>query len=280
MFKIKIRRAVVDTMGVTKQSINFSYIINSNVWAGSDRDIVGPYHSNGGIRMDGFNHSVVSSSVEDWLCTSSFGCSPNQTKSGVWGSGSGSALWNYPLPQIDFAGISVDLSNIKNKAQLDGIYYGPYGNRNGRDGYHLIFRSDDTVDVYQVTNTWYTWGWHSSDQQWHRDYHRIRTENFIGRRIIPEDCPVIFIEDKVWLEGEVSRKVTLAVADLSLYSYNPDLILKDDITYTTSDGSVGLTAIAENSVSIPPQSPDTLNLRGIFKISAIILIISLNVTET
>lgn len=34
----------------------FAYILNANVWAGADRVIVGPYHSNGGIRMDGTNN--------------------------------------------------------------------------------------------------------------------------------------------------------------------------------------------------------------------------------
>ena len=37
----------------------YSYVVNSNVWAGSDRQITGPYFSNGGIRMDGTNNSTV-----------------------------------------------------------------------------------------------------------------------------------------------------------------------------------------------------------------------------
>ena len=66
---------------------DFSYIVNSNVWVGSDREIWGPYHSNGGIRMDGTNYSTVGSALEDWTCTSSFGCSPDQTVDGVFGAG-------------------------------------------------------------------------------------------------------------------------------------------------------------------------------------------------
>ena len=33
----------------------FAYLLDANVWAGADREIKGPYHSNGGIRMDGEN---------------------------------------------------------------------------------------------------------------------------------------------------------------------------------------------------------------------------------
>ncbi|MFM2374450.1 MAG: hypothetical protein RLZZ234_445, partial [Candidatus Parcubacteria bacterium] len=91
----------------------FAYIINSNVWAGADRTIVGPYHSNGGVRMDGTNNSTVSSGVETWSCTSSFGCSPTQTKDGVFGAGPNSSLWSWPSPPINFTGLSVDLAAMK-----------------------------------------------------------------------------------------------------------------------------------------------------------------------
>ena len=43
---------------------DYSYIVDSNVWAGSSRTIVGPYHSNGVVRMDGNNQSAVTSKVE------------------------------------------------------------------------------------------------------------------------------------------------------------------------------------------------------------------------
>jgi len=56
----------------------YSYMIHENVWAGDDRSIRGFYHSNGGIRMDGANFSLVTSAspLGEWVCTSSFGCSP------------------------------------------------------------------------------------------------------------------------------------------------------------------------------------------------------------
>jgi len=52
----------------------YAYILNHNVWAGADRVILGPYHSNGGIRMDGRNNSLVTSEQTEWTCTSSYGC--------------------------------------------------------------------------------------------------------------------------------------------------------------------------------------------------------------
>ena len=60
-----------------KESVGtFAYLLNDNVWAGADREIKGFYHSNGGIRMDGENQSIVSSASPngEWVCTDSFGC--------------------------------------------------------------------------------------------------------------------------------------------------------------------------------------------------------------
>ena len=249
----------------------YAYIIGADVWAGSDRDITGPYHSNGGIRMDGTNNSTVSSAVSSWTCTSSFGCSPDQTVNGVFGSGSGSALWQYPTDTISFSDMAADFSDLKSYAQANGIYLAPYGSTEiyysgvltAVDGYHLIFNGDGTVDIYQVTNTWGYWGYRSG-VGWTPDFHIIGSETFIERRTVPTDCSLIFVEDKVWLEGTVKGKVTVVAADVVNGSYDPDVILRGDIDYSTQDGSDGLTVIAENGIFVPPQSPDNLSLKGIF----------------
>ncbi len=235
----------------------YAYIINSNVWAGSDRNIVGPYHSNGGVRMDGTSNSTVTSAIDQWLCTSSFGCSPNQNQPGVFGSGN-SELWTYPVPQIDFAGLTVDLITMKSQAQTGGLYFGPSGR-----GYRIVFKNDGTIDVYRVNSTAWVWGY-SSENGWQRDYHRITSESFQGNFTPPASCQLVFVEDDLWIEGNVSNKITVASADVTSPNIDTTIILNNDITYTTTDGSVGLTAIAEKDVLIPLVSPDNMTLRGIF----------------
>ena len=66
----------------------YSYILNSNVWIGDDHQIRGPYHSNGGIRMDGANQSTMTSAQNEWTCTSTFGCSSCPTSHGCHVAGS------------------------------------------------------------------------------------------------------------------------------------------------------------------------------------------------
>tara|TARA_B100000745_G_scaffold300372_1_gene254067 strand:+ start:5599 stop:7002 length:1404 start_codon:yes stop_codon:yes gene_type:complete len=248
----------------------YSYIIGESVWAGSDRNITGPYHSNGGIRMDGTNNSLVTSAVANWSCNSSFGCSPTQTQNGVFGAGSGSVLWQFPANSIDFNDMAADFSELKGYAQANGVYLAPYssteinygGYMTATNGYHLVFNSDGTVDIYQVTNTGGYWGYRSGIG-WTPDFHIINAESFIERRAIPSSCSLIYVEDKVWIEGTVKGKVTVVAADV-VNNYDPDVILEDNIDYSAQDGSDGLTVISENGIYIPPQSPDNLSLKGIF----------------
>ena len=242
----------------------YSYIVNTNVWAGSDRVITGKYHSNGGVRMDGSNNSGVESSVATWSCTSSYGCSGTQTKPGVFGAGAGSALWSFPTPQVDFAGLSVNLSTLKGYAKNNGgLYFAPLTGDVNKRGYHLIFKSNGSVDVYKVTNTTAVPGY-SNEDGWVTEYNIIASESFLGNYTVPSSCSVIFVEDKAWIEGTVKGKITLAVADITNANHDVDIILKDNLVYAASDGTNGLTAIAERHVLIGLTSPDSMTLNGIF----------------
>lgn len=242
----------------------YSYIVNTDVWAGADRVITGKYHSNGGVRMDGDNRSDVTSSVSTWQCTSSFGCSPTQTKAGVWGSGTNPAYFAYPVPQVDFAGITVDLATMKDYARNEGgVYFGPVGGESGNRGYHLIFRSNGTFDAYRVTKTTKVWAY-STEEGWQQEPEIINQETYLGNYLIPADCSLVFVEDRLWMEGTVNGKVTVASADVSQPNYDTDVYLRGNIAYESSDGSDGLTLIAENNVLLPLTSPSIMELHGIF----------------
>jgi hypothetical protein len=106
----------------------YSFVVNSNVWVGSDVNLNGAYHSNGGVRMDGTNNSTVSSGQSTWSCSPSFGCSPTSTKNGVFTTTANpnTSLFEYPVAPVDFSGLTVDLSHIQQRAQSGGgLYFGP-----------------------------------------------------------------------------------------------------------------------------------------------------------
>lgn len=227
----------------------YAYLINDNVWAGSDRVIVGPYHSNGIIRMDGTNNSTVSSGQESWECNNGeLSCDPpyasGSTLDAVFGAGPNFNLWQTGVPPVDFAGITLDLSAMKTSAETIGRHWGPSGAR----GYHINFLgSSNTFELFRVNST--------------DSSHIITGETSLGIFSIPTDCPLIFVEDKLWLEGEVDTRVSVAAARVS-DSYNPDIILVDNITYASDAG--GLLAVAENDVLIGIDVPDVMEINGIF----------------
>jgi Tfp pilus assembly protein PilX len=239
----------------------YAYIINANVWAGADRTIIGPYHSNGVIRMDGTNNSTVTSGQETWVCDGSMSCSPGGTgsvKDGVYGNGPNDHLWSFPSPPINFTGLTVDLSAMQTKAQTGGgLYFAPSGNY----GYRIRFNANGTITVYRVTNTTSYWGY-TQASGWLQERHVISSQTTVGTYTIPTSCSVIFVEDKVWLEGVVNGKVTLAAADVDTPGTNPSIILHNNITYATATS--GLLAIGEQDVLVGLQVPDDMVLNGIF----------------
>lgn len=245
---------------------SFSYVLDDNVWVGSDHEIRGPYHSNGGIRFDGENQSIVTSARETWICTSSFGCSPSQEKPGVFTTTNNSDpdLFDFPVPSLDFNGITIDLAGMKNVAQASGVYLPPSTDLNpqGR-GYHIKFKNNGTFEAWIVTGLSATYAY-SIEEGWHNDNFTITNEYLYNTYTIPSECSAVFIEDNIWPEGEVKGRVITASANLINPNLDTDIVLQGNIDYALLDGSDGLTLLGERNVLIGPQSPDKMELRGIF----------------
>lgn len=241
----------------------YSYVVNTSVWAGSDRNIRGPYHSNGGVRMDGSSNSNVSSSLSTWNCTSSYGCSPAQaTAPGVVGNGTNPELWKFPVPTIDFALIAVDFAGLKTKAQASGIYYGPAAGSVNERGYRIVFNANGTFTLYRVTST-DAYPSQSSQYGNTTEASVITGQTLLGTFAIPATCSLMFFEDRVWVEGTVGAKVTV-VSATPTSGTTPDAYLNNNIYYAQYDGTDGLTVIAERNVLIPLVAPDNMEIHGIF----------------
>jgi hypothetical protein len=256
----------------------YAYLINDNVWAGSDREIRGLYHSNGGIRMDGENQSLVTSSQEEWVCTRSFGCFPCPTDlgcylktgqclcPGVFGRGENKDLWQWPVPPFDFEGITLDLAQMKeiSQADLGGLYLPPSKNLNPKaKGYHLKLKEDGTFEVWIITDLNYVLGY-SLEEGWTKNYFIIEKEYLFNTYSLDPACSLIFLEDDLWIEGKLKGKATIISANLIDPVSEAKIILPANILYTKKDGLDGLTLISEGNILIGPQSPDKMELNGIF----------------
>lgn len=250
---------------------SYSYIVNDSVWAGADRVINGPYHANGGIRMDGTANAPVTSSVATWTCTSDFGCTRDTTEPGVFGAGTNSDLWATSTPQVDFGAISANFSSLKATAQSSGIYLARYSSGNSSNstyhrGYHLIFNANGTVTVKKVSTAdrLLELPIDGSSSYFTYDYSLIGAETTYKTYTLPADCGLIYVEDNAWVEGTIPGKVTLVVANVTNTGVVPETVLHGNIQYAATDGSDGLTLISQHDILIAPDSPQNMTLNGVF----------------
>ena len=263
----------------------YAFVTDSGVHYVSN--VTGPVHGNSGVRMDGTNNSIVSSKLgaNEFWCTSSYSCSPSQWKNGVFGNGPNSGLWRFPVSEINFTTMLNDTTPIRGYANADGLYLSPTrvylnGTAQGSSfpsvggvetkGFHIVFNSNGTVTVKRVTSTSsFSDVWDPQIGQYVTDRPDIAGETTVGTYTLPSDCKLIYSEAKTWLSGTVSGKITVVAADPG--SFNPDILLGGTITvsegnigYATTDGTTGLTAIAEHAVRFANKVPNDISIRGVF----------------
>lgn len=236
----------------------YAFLTNSNVWFGEDEELKGPFHSNGGIRMDGEQNSLATSAKKTYICGPEHGCSPPQEKPGIWGAGEGGekGLWQFPVSNIDFDSIAQDLAKLKTEAQSSGIYL----SSSGFYGYHLKFKSNGTFDLYKVKGLKQkVWGY--DGERWVYESNDISSEEFFKNYSLPSNCAPIFIEDNVWVDGDIKGRVTVVAAKLpDIPGQNAKIIISGNINYVDSNSVLGL--IGQKDILIPLYSPDNLEIKA------------------
>jgi hypothetical protein len=237
----EIKRTVKTRYGIPSLA-KFAFLHNANVWFGSGLTVHGQVLSNGGIRMDGVNDSTVQSSKLTYTCGSETGCSPSQTKNGVWGAGGPSSLWQFPVPAVDFNSIAVDFNTMKASAVANGVYLAP----SGKNGYHLTFNNDGTVTIKKVTGTTVQKGW-SVENGCENLGQTISTETNVGTYSLATK-PIIFAEDFLWVEGVVNGKATVVAARFPIDINSMNIWIKNNLTYPAKDGTSNLGLIAQNDI--------------------------------
>lgn len=262
-------RTVTTSLG--KPSIaKYAVAANDFMRFGAGTEVFGPIHSNQGIRFDGIAHNVVSSAVEtyndpDHTGADEFGIhthvSPTDplppstvpSRTDVFRAGRA-----FPVPAVDFAGITADLAALKSEAEADGFYRPSAGAR----GYHIVFKTDDTFDLYRVssfTNApsgctnylnesgWATWS--------------INNEHLIGTYAIPNNG-IIFLEDDVFVDGQIAgARVTVVAAFLpDNPPFRKNIIVNNDLRYTTYDGTDVIGLIAQGNITVGMVSDTDLRI--------------------
>lgn len=265
----------------------FAIVANDFMRFGEGTEVFGPIHSNYGIRFDGIAHNLVTSAVStyndpDHIGDNEFGVhthtnigggidnsfrpeeapptSPVPTRDDIFLIGR-----QFPVPQADFTGITNDLSLIKTNAIADGKYLDPSGSP--FLGYHIVFKTDDTYDLYKVSNmasassycssyssggdaTWGTWSIGSSEGE-------ILQGNFPN-----PNNGLIFVEDNVWVDGQINTaRITVAAGTFpDNVNTRKNIIVNEDLLYTNYDGADVIGLIAQGNITVGMVSEDDLRI--------------------
>lgn len=150
--------------------------------------------------------------------------------------------------------------DLKTYAQSSGIYVAPSGV--GKFGYKVILKNNGTVDIAPVTEVTRVWGY-STENGWVEEDSIISDVGTTVNYSIPTNCPVVYIEDTVWLEGVTKNKVTIVSANIVTAGVSPSVYITGNLTYANTYDDA-LTVISEKSVLISLASPDTLTIKGVF----------------
>jgi hypothetical protein len=145
---------------------------------------------------------------------------------------------------------------MKNDAQDSGIYLPPSNSQ----GYSLVFNSNGTVTVYKVKNLSPHPSGSDTSGVWHAEDTDYNKRNLQYTANIPING-IIYVEDKVWVEGIVKGRVTVVAANLPYNSSTaPTIYIPNNIVYNSKDGSDVLGLIAQKDVVISYSAPDDLEI--------------------
>lgn len=251
----------------------YAVAVNDVVRFGEGTEVFGQMHSNKGIRFDGLTHNIITSAVASYNDTDYDDCN-NSNSFGVHTCVSPrdpsppAAVPNrpeifevgrqFPVPELDFTGITSDLAAIKSGAMDGGKYFGP----SSKQGYQIILKTNDTFDVYRVNsqssvtnscrnNSNSQPGWNS----W-----SINNKQFVGNYAIPENG-LIFVEDNVWVEGQInSARVTIAAGKLPDIGTRPQITVNNNLNYTNYDGTDVIALISQGNLNVGLNSQNDLEI--------------------
>lgn len=249
----------------------YAVVANAKMRFGEGTVVLGPIHSNDGIRFDGVAHNIVTSAQASYYDPDHSGGleygvhthispvdplppAPVPNRPNVFMAGR-----QFPVPATDFTGLTADLANLKARANTPtGRYLSP----SGAQGYRLLLKTNNTFDVYKVTsidspkgkcsNTNNQTGWGS----W-----SINKETFVANYSFPANG-VIFVEDHVWVSGQINKARLLIASGRFPESVNThtSITVNNDLKYTNYDGQDVIGLIAQNNFNVGLDSEDDLQI--------------------
>jgi type II secretory pathway pseudopilin PulG len=253
-----IKRTITTRYGIPSLA-KYAFLTNGDVWVGDTESVSGEMHANGGIHFDGTGNAPIASAKTTYTCQTYHGCGPT-TKAGIWGSAAQSTknFWSFPVPNVDFSSMTSDLATLKTSAQTAGRYLAP----SNAQGYSIVFNANGTYSVYRVTSL----RSHASGTDVNGNNHTedidYNARTLVNTTSIPTNG-IIYVEDRVWVEGTVNGRAMIAAAKLPYNaSTAPSIIIPNNITYTVQDGTVSLGLLAQKDILVSYYAPNNLTINA------------------
>ena len=260
-----------------------SYAVSSNsaLWFGSTETADGPVLSNQGVRMDGPNTDTVSSANTTYVPSEELG-GDGSSHSGVWCNLSvtspvncatrDTSDWVYPVASLNFNNITSSLCSLKKTAFLSNSStsslagqtnacsltpttltnaYLPQRSTSGSysltKGYLIQLDPNGTYDLYDV----------NGENDTLTPYTSALTLQLVASGVSLPSSDVIFAEDNVWVRTNPTfhGRVTIGAGRLANSNNNGDIVIADDLLYSTKNGSDAIGLVAQDSVLIAPYAP-------------------------
>jgi hypothetical protein len=248
----------------------FAMAANADMRFGAGTEIFGPIHSNGGIHFDGIAHNLVTSALAtysdpDYSEANVFGVYTRVAPQDPYPPAAVSARPDvfmagrqFPVPAIDFTGLTADISQMKTDAQANGFYRAG----SGALGYYVLLKTNDTFDLYQV-NTLKSApsGCNNSQNQTGWGTWSVNTKTLLGNYPFPANG-LIFLSDDIFVDGQVNTARLTIVA--AIFPDNPltrkNITVNNNLLYTNYDGRDVVSLIAQNNFNVGLFSLDTLRV--------------------
>lgn len=249
----------------------YAVAANDEMRFGEGTSVYGPIHSNRGIRFDGTAYGLVTSSVAtysdpDHSGANEFGVHTHLTTTDPLPPAAVPARPDvfkvgrvFPVASIDFDGMTADFAQMKSDASLSG-FYRPSA---GAQGYHVVFHTDHTFDLYKVTKLINMWGCSNTNNQDGWGTWSIDSQHLVGNYPIPSNG-LIFLEDDVFVDGQIDGdRVTVVAAFLpDNPPFRKNIIVNSNLLYTHYDGTDSIGLIAQGNVATGLVSADNLRIDG------------------
>ena len=255
----------------------YSVVANSDMRFGAGTNVYGQLHSNGGIHFDGVAHNTVTSaktSYDDPDYTSepnAFGVytrvSPQDpfppaavpVRTDVFKAGR-----SFPVPAVDFNGLTQDLSTLRAAAtSTSGFYLA----KSSGLGYEIVLKTNDKFDVYKVNSVSSVSSNCSnysgkSDAYWGSWSVASKTLIATSTNVSFPVNGVIFVEDNLWISGQINTaRLNIAAGRFPVNaSTYASITVNNDLLYTNYDGQDVIGLIAQRHINVGLNSETDLRI--------------------